>query len=151
MKAMHLIVAAFGVCALAACQPSPPAEAPPTETAATEPMPACAASDSRNWTAHINAMPGPNAERTLIVAGEVDLPSPGYSATLAAGPADRSAVPYQVINLVVTPPAEGTMSAQVITPTAVNYSGPAIAQQYAGVRIVCEGQQLAEVVVTVAQ
>lgn len=151
MKAIHLMAAALGACALAACQPPAPTETPPAETAATEPATACAVTDSRNWTAHIDAMPGPNAQRTLIVAGEVDLPTPAYGVTLAAGPADRSAVPYQVINLVVTPPAPDTMAPQVITPTAVNYSGPAIAQQYAGVRIVCEGQQLAEVVVTVAQ
>lgn len=150
MKAMHLIAAALGACALAACQPSAPTE-PPAETASTEPAMACAVAESRNWTAHINAMPGPEAQRTLIVAGEVDLPSPGYGATLAEGPADRSTVPYQTLNLVVTPPAPDTMAPQVITPTQVQFSGPAIAQQYAGVRIMCEGQQLAEVVVTVAQ
>lgn len=149
MKAMTLLAAALGALALAGCQPATPPETPPAETAAA-PAP-CAVSESRNWTAHINAMPGPNAQRTLIVAGEVDLPSPGYTLALNEGPADRSAIPMQTLNLVVTPPPEGVMSAQVITPTAVNYSGPAIAEQYRGVRVICEGNQLAEIEVTVAQ
>jgi hypothetical protein len=153
MKATQFAATAALILALGACQPSTTAETPAVEAAASEAATTatgCVVAESRNWTAHVNAMPGPNAQRTLIVAGEVDLPSPGYSATLTEGPADRSAVPTQTLNLVVTPPPAGSAQAQVITPTAVTYSGRAIAQQYRGVRIACEGQQLAEMEVTIA-
>lgn len=151
MKVTPLAATAALALALAGCQPpaATTTETPPAQTAAV--AGACVVSANRNWTAHVNAMPGPNAQRTLNVAGEVDLPSPGYTVTLTEGIADRSATPTQQLNLAVTPPAEGTANIQVITPTAVSYSGPAIAQQYAGVRIMCEGQQIAAIEVTVAQ
>jgi hypothetical protein len=122
--------------------PAPVAEAPTAST--------CAVIANRNWTAHINAMPGPGAQRTLIVSGEVDLPTPGYTATLDLGPADRSATPVQ--QLIVNTTAPTGIVAQVVTPYPVRYEGPAIAQQYRAVRIMCGGQQLAEITdIVVAQ
>lgn len=149
MKARYFAAAVISAFVLAACQPPAATTEPP---AVTEPAAgACVVTQSRNWTAHVNAMPGPNAQRTLNVAGEVDLPTPGYTVTLTEGIADRSAIPTQQLNLTVTPPAPGAIVTQVITPTAVTYTGPAIAQSYTAVRIMCEGQQLAEIQVTVAQ
>ncbi|QGZ94763.1 hypothetical protein [Terricaulis silvestris] len=145
MKTTHLMLAC-AITALAACgqtnattdpitAPAPVAEAPAASS--------CAVIANRNWTAHVNAMPGPGAQRTLIVTGEVDLPTPGYAATLDLGPADRSAIPVQ--QLIVTSTAPSGIVAQVVTPTPVRYEGPAIAQQYRAVRIMCGGQQLAEI------
>ena len=145
MKITHLLLACT-IATLAACgqtnattdptpAPAPVAEAPTAST--------CAVIANRNWTAHINAMPGPGAQRTLIVSGEVDLPTPGFTASLDLGPADRSAIPVQ--QLIVNTTAPTGIVAQVVTPTPVRYEGPAIAQQYRAVRIMCGGQQLAEI------
>ncbi len=105
----------------------------------------CPVIDGRRWSAHINAMPDPNAQRTLIVSGEIDLPTPGYTVSITAGPADRSAIPVQQIVLTANGP--GGIEPQVVT---TRYDGPAIAQQYRAVRVVCAGRQLAELDVTVA-
>ncbi len=145
MKITHFMLAC-AITALAACGQTnattdpTPAPTPVVEAPAAG---ACAAIANRNWTAHINAMPGPGAQRTLIVSGEVDLPTPGYTVSLDLGPADRSAIPVQ--QLVVNTTAPTGIVAQVVTPYPVRYEGPAIAQQYTAVRIVCGGQQLAEI------
>lgn len=138
MKALSI---ALTLTALAACQTAPP-PAQPEQTAA------CPVIDSRNWSAHINAMPGPGAQRTLIVSGQIDLPTPGHTVALTAGAADRSATPVQQIVLSAQPPTG--MVAQVITSVDVRYEGPAIAQQYRGVRVICGGRELAQLEVIVA-
>jgi hypothetical protein len=138
MRAPYFILA-LSVLA-AACQAVP---APPQQSAS------CPVIDSRNWSAHINAMPGPGAQRTLIVSGEVDLPTPGYGVTLAAGAADRSAIPVQ--QLILDAQAPGGMTTQVVTAHQVRYDGPAIAQQYRAVRVMCGRRELAELEVTVAR
>ena len=133
IKATSALVALAAAGLLAGCQTAP------------EPTPEarCAASASRDWSAWINRMPGPGATPTLHVTGEIDLPTPGYAATLTAGAADRSATPVQQLILTVTPPSG--MVAQVITTETVNYQGPTIAQSYRGVAIRCAGQTLAEI------
>jgi hypothetical protein len=145
MKITHWMLAS-AIAALAACgqtnattDPSP-ASAPLAEVPAAG---ACAVIANRAWSAHINAMPGPGAQRTLIVSGEIDLPTPGYTASLDLGPADRSAIPVQ--QLTVNTAAPTTIVAQVVTPYPVRYEGPAIAEQYRAVRIMCGGEPLAEI------
>ncbi|MGE0595291.1 MAG: hypothetical protein AB7P07_02935 [Hyphomonadaceae bacterium] len=144
---LQLIAAVCAALAVAACQApeTPDAEAPAEPAASVEPSQTanCAVIESREWTAHINAMPGPNAQRTLVVTGQIDVPTPGYALALTAGMADRSAIPAQTLNLELTPP-EG-MVAQVIATETARYEGPAIAEQYSAVRIVCSGTQLAEI------
>ncbi len=138
---MRALCFAMTFAALAgACQTTPT----PTPPQASN----CPVIDGRNWSAHINAMPGPNAQRTLIVSGEVDLPTPGYAVSLTAGAADRSAIPVQQI--VLTANGLGGIVPQVVTTYPVRYDGPAIAQQYRAVRVMCAGRQLAELDVTVA-
>lgn len=60
-------------------------------------LPVCPA-ESRGWSAWINAMPGPDRQRTLVVTGEVLLPD-GARATLNEGPLDRMMPPGQRIAL----------------------------------------------------
>lgn len=122
--------------ALAAC-------AAPTEPAMPEHSNACAVIESSDWAAWINAMPGPGATRTLHVTGRITLPTPGYAVTVREGPADRSAVPVQQLILELTPPSG--MVSQVLFTQEVAYQGPAIAQQYRAVRVMCAGAQLAEI------
>ncbi|HRP12226.1 MAG TPA: hypothetical protein PLK37_14445, partial [Terricaulis sp.] len=67
----RLIAAALSAAALAACH-TPPAETPmPEQPAAGN----CAVIESSDWAAWINAMPGPGAQRTLIVTGRITLPT----------------------------------------------------------------------------
>ena len=46
-------------------------------------------SATRNWTAFVNAMPGPGARPALIVTGEVEIPRRGLAPALTVGPTDR--------------------------------------------------------------
>ena len=111
---------------------------------------ACPVLDSRDWTAWVNAMPGPDMKPTLHVAGEIDLPTPGYTIAWREGMADRSAMPVQRLILTATPP-DG-MVTQVVTPTPVKYEGPALVTTYGGIIVMCGGESLAEITeVTVAQ
>lgn len=130
--------AAFAVTALAACetidQPQPEPPGAPSR---------CAVVENRSWSAWVNAMPGPGASASLHVVGEIVLPTPGYTATLTAGAADRSATPIQQMILDLAPPTGPV--AQVLTPATVRYQGPAISMQYRGVRVMCAGEVLADI------
>jgi len=64
--------------------------------------------------------------------------------------ADRSAIPLQRLHLTATPP-DG-MAAQVITTETVRYEGPAIAENYRAVAVMCGDVLLADITdVTTAQ
>ncbi len=136
---------ALSGCAQPASSPDEGSEAaaPSEEEAAMPDKGDCPVIASRDWTAWVNAMPGPGAEATLIVEGAVDMPTPGYVFSWEAGMADRSAIPTQRLHLTATPP-DG-MVAQVITTETVRYDGPAIAKNYSGVMVMCGGELLAEI------
>jgi hypothetical protein len=105
---------------------------------------------SRDWQAWINAMPGPDAKRTLHITGNVDMPTPGYSVKLVEGPADRMQPPGLRFQLEVTPP-DGPVT-QVITPAEVNYSAPTPYSQIREIMISCGDRPLATITeVPVAQ
>ena len=144
--AARLTVASLALVALTNCQPidEPVEEVPPVQVGV------CPLIESRAWAAWVNAMPGPGATRQLIVTGEIVLPTPGYQITLTAGAADRSATPVQQLILNAAPPSG--VVAQVLTTESVRYQGPAISMQYRGVRILCGGKMLTEIMdVPVAQ
>ena len=61
--------------ALASCHAVPP---PQPLVPGLAGSPACPIVGSSDWQAWINAMPGPNAEPTLIVTGKVEVPTGGY-------------------------------------------------------------------------
>ena len=135
-------IATLALAALTSCMPT--ADAPPANA---EPPPAssssCPVIESREWAAWVNAMPGPGATKELIATGQVVLPTPGYTVTLTAGMADRSATPVQQLILTATPPSG--MVPQVLTTLPVRYQGPAISMNYKAVRIMCGGQMLSEI------
>ncbi len=133
-----LFAATLAACALTAC-----AGAPEPTPVTEPPANACAVYESSGWAAWINSMPGPGATRTLIVTGRIVVPTPNYSATLTAGIADRSAIPVQQLNLSLS--TTDGMALQVLTPLEVRYEGPAIAQHYRAIRIMCGGRVLAEI------
>lgn len=108
---------------------------------------ACPVIESGDWTAFVNAMPGPDARPQLIVSGSVSLPSAGYTVELLPGPTDRSAVPVQTVILQATPP-DGP-AATVVTLAEVRLSLPALdaapgaPSPYSGVRVLCGDRELA--------
>lgn len=138
MPHRRTLLANLAACALAACVGAPE-PTPVTESRSN----ACPVYESSDWAAWINAMPGPGAQRTLHVTGRIVVPTPGYTATLTAGIADRSAIPVQQLNLNLS--TTDGMALQVLTPLEVAYEGPAIAQQYRAIRIMCAGEQIAEI------
>ncbi len=103
----------------------------------------CALIDSRDWTAWVDRMPGPDAQPSLHVTGEIDLPTPGYSIAWQVGPADRMNPPAQFLELVLTPP-DGLV-AQVVTTEPVHYSGPAVYPEYRAIRVRCGDSQVADI------
>lgn len=128
--------------AVAACQPMD--EALPVSAG---PQPGLSAScpviGSSEWAAWVNAMPGPGSTKELIATGQVVLPTPGYTVTLTAGAADRSATPVQQLILTATPPTG--MVPQVLKTMTVRYQGPAISMNYRAIRIMCGRQMLTEI------
>jgi len=103
----------------------------------------CPVIDSRGWSAWLNKMPSVDGGARLNIAGEVDLPTPGFGVEWVAGPADRANPPGQRFTLVLTPP-DGIV-AQVVTPTLVKYEDAAAYPAYRAIRVVCGGEVLAEI------
>ena len=104
----------------------------------------CPAQRSRGWQATLDAMPGPGKTGpTLTIAGEVDLPSPGWRVMLEPGPADRMLPPSQRFRLIAAAP--GGMVAQVISPTQVTYRAKADYPAYRSIIILCGDRSLATI------
>ena len=128
-----VVAASLTAFALASCAPyEEPGTAPPASD--------CAAYESRNWAAYINKMPGPGARPALHITGEVDMPTPGYSVELVAGPADRAMPPGLRFRMVTERP-DGNVT-QVITPTEVRYAEPTPYSQIRQIIIGCGDRTL---------
>lgn len=122
--------------------PSEPEEAE-TEIVAEE-REACPMIKTENWAAWINAMPGPGSSgEKLIVTGDVTFSSGGHEVELIPGAADRSMRPMQQFTLSVKQP-DGPAT-QAITTLQARYEGVAIAPQYRGITIFCDGEVIAEI------
>lgn len=100
----------------------------------------CPVLDSRNWTAW--TAPDGDGHR-LTVAGEVDMPTPGYAISWRDGPADRAMPPGLRLHLDAAAPADLVM--QVVTPTPVSYSTKADGARYRVVTVLCGGEAIAEI------
>lgn len=59
----------------------------------------CPFRGTKEWKAWVNAMPGPGAQRTLIIVGQVDVGSDGYAGKLSMGALDKSMPPTQHVAL----------------------------------------------------
>src|SRR5579875_735549 len=98
----------------------------------------CHAIGSSGWSAHVERIPDhhnrPILKPTLIVSGQVTVPSDGYSMSLDLGPVEKLDGPVQQI-LVRTEPPRGP-AAQVLTNVNVRGAFPA-RKHYAAVRIRC--------------
>lgn len=129
--ALQALLAPGAAFLLSGCT-TPAMQADAGETAA----PRCP--QTRNWTAHVDAMPGPDARPRLIVAGEADVPQ-GFVATLRAGPTDRMMPPGQRVMLALEP-GSGPQGWQ---PVRLE-SAPAL-PQYREVRIGCADEPVATI------
>ena len=98
--------------------------------------------ETRNWTAHIDAMPKvgdrPGSQPTLIVTGEALAP-PGMELSLVPGPLDRMMPPGQRLTLRMTP-GRGPTGWQGIRAEI----RPAQAK-YRAVMIGCDGAEVARI------
>ena len=101
----------------------------------------CPVIESRNWSARVTR--GAAGERRLHVAGEIDLPTAGYTADWSEGPADRRMPPAKHLILELAEP-DG-MAAQVITSMAVEYEGDAIYPEYRAILVRCGDVVLASI------
>ena len=128
---------------LGACATTKTALNPEPSAAAAPALKACPIIESGDWKAWINRMPGVGVTATLIVEGQVTLPTPGYTITLTAGRADRSMHPVQQLILEALPPSGQV--AKVLTPQTARIDTPAIAGKYKAVQIVCGGNVIAEI------
>lgn len=153
---MMIRLGAVLILALAACakkEEAPPAPAAAAMEVAAGPageedavadaedtLIACPVLDSRNW----SAWTAPSGEgHTLMVEGEVDLPTPGYAITWRAGIADRAMPPGLRVHLDAAPPADLVM--QVVTPTPVSWSMDGATAQYRVVYVLCGDEVIAEI------
>ena len=116
------------------------AQAGPTGSGGGAPCPVV---ESRDWSAWIDAEPGPGAEPRLIVTGEIDLPSPGYRSQWSIGIADRRLPPAQHLNLALTPP-QGIV-AQVITTEKLRFEAKAAYPEYRAIIVRCGDTALATI------
>lgn len=111
------------------------------ETTETTDNSFCPVMESRNWNAWIDRVA--EKEPRLNIAGEVDLPTPGYQVEWQPGILDRRNPPSQRISISLIPPEAVTI--QVITPTKVSFTMPSPILKYHSVAIYCGGELLAEI------
>ena len=128
MKLHTALLSCVALTALAACsQQTGVAEdaagdagaAAPQETQETA-MPAddaaaCPVLESRNWTAWVNAMPGPDMKPALHVAGEIDLPTPGYTISWRRTAPFANARAFQAFRYLSLRPLPATISGMIFS------------------------------------
>lgn len=107
----------------------------------------CPVLASRDWTAFVNAMPGPGPRPELIVTGQVRLPTAGYLVELLPGPLEGPPPPVQTVELVAIPPAGPAATVVTEVDVRLELSAPAIRPDdpppYRAVRVVCGDAELA--------
>lgn len=101
---------------------------------------ACPVASTSDWKAWVNAMPGPNSQPTLIVTGNVTVPTGGYGVGLGLGPTLEMNPPIQQIILRVTPPTGG--ATQAVVEHEVRGEFPAL-PTYGAVEIRCGTERIA--------
>lgn len=131
LKALAILTAATALAATLAACATPSTDGPESGAA-----PLCP--ETRNWSAHINAMPGPGAQPTLIVTGEANVPA-GRSAMLTVGPTDRMMPPGQrfTLSLETSSDPAGWQPVRAEIKPALD--------AYSSVIIGCQGQEVARI------
>jgi len=147
MKFGSIAYGAIAACVLATgCQTAEDVTEEVVTTMESEPVveaAACPVVESSNWGAFINRMPGPDAEATLNVHGQVTMPTPEFTFEWQEGPMDRSAIPTMRVKLIATAPDGMVM--QALTTETVVYKVPALATGYKKIIVSCDDEVLAEI------
>ncbi len=94
----------------------------------------CPILESSDWTAWVNRLPGPE-DPSLIVAGRIQLPTPGYTVEARLGPSSRFEPATQIVVLDLSEP--NGVVAQVLVTEDIQFSFPAWASDYRSVIVVC--------------
>ena len=115
----------------------PPGSYPPATGAQ------CPIRASRNWTAFVNRMPGPDARPKLVVSGDVVTSSAGYRLTFDPHLKLRESYPAQAVAVLQVRPPDGP-AAQVVETHQLRWEWP-LSQSVGSLEIVCEGQTLARI------
>lgn len=102
----------------------------------------CPVYETRNWHAWVDKGAGDGGTR-LIVAGQLDFPTPGYLVEWVEGPLDRMQPPAFRLRVNAIPP-DG-MTLQAITSEDVMYKQPNNYTEYRAVLVFCGNRLLAEI------
>lgn len=136
-KLMTSLAMAFFLCACS--EESPPVDqtkAAPDTPPATN---GCPVTESKDWQAWVNAMPGPG-EPKLNITGNVTFSKPGITALFSLGPLDRRMPPSQRIIMTAVKSAETLEATQTLSASL-----PALAKSYRSIIIVCGDDVLASI------
>lgn len=122
---------------LGGCGSSSPPEVSlkPIAGSGAEAAASCPALGSRGWRARLVRVGG--TKLVLTVDGEVDLPTPGYTAVWKEGLSDRANPPGLQLLLSFTPTQEDDMVAQVVTINQVHYSAEVSYPRYRYILVRC--------------
>lgn len=110
----------------------------------------CPVIGSRKWAATLKRTGGSTSKLTLRVTGEVDLPTPGYTAIWKVGISDRANPPGLQLILSFDPPKDD-MVAQVVTINPVQFTSDVAYPRYRYILIRCGDAALAQISETVVQ
>lgn len=124
--------------ALAGCGLAPDSTPPPSGA----PQKPCPAIGSSDWAAWINAMPGRDAQSTLIVSGKVTVPTGGYHFVWRDMRVMESHPVQVAIDLEVIPPSAG--ATQAVVTHEVRGQWP-MSPPVGSVTVRCGGQTLAAI------
>ena len=126
-------------------QPYPPGQQPYPGNQPYQPAPPeCLISSSRDWTAWINRMPGPNSGPMLVVTGKVVTPTGGYQVAFDRYMQIRKGYPAQAfVTLNVASPGGSPVSQALVT-HEVRWEWP-LREPVGSVVVSCGDKTLAEI------
>lgn len=129
-------------------QPYPPPSYPPQGPYGGQPNqpppPECPITASRDWTAWINAMPGPNSRPTLVVSGKVVTATGGYQVAFDRYLQIRKELPPQAFVTLHVASPDMPSNTQAAVTHEVRWEWP-MAQPLGSVVIRCGDKTLAEI------
>lgn len=125
-------------------QPYPPTSPyPPQPGYPPAPGADCPIAGSRDWTAFVNRMPGPDARPQLVVSGIVRTPTAGYRLAFDPHLILRESHPAHAVAVLRAFPPTGAAPPAIET-HEVRWQWP-LTQQIGSVEIVCGSQTLARI------
>jgi hypothetical protein len=107
------------------------------------PVDECSNINSRNWTAFIKRMPGPDARPQLVVSGTVRTPTGGYQLRFDPNLTLRQSYPVQAVAVLRVIPPRGPAT-QAVETHDVRWQWP-LRQQVGSVDVVCGSRTLARI------